>query len=373
MDYAKFKDTEKKYDLLKEQSRRGEITPDDMKAELKKMMVLDDSGNYWMIGGKTGNWYIYNGTDWKEEDPYKDMPVQEEEEPLTLLDDSAGQAGLEAAGEEEQPMEWDPQFQQDQQDQQDPAQQWNQQEEEPVLQEPAQQDFAQQEPLQQEPFADADADPFQQVQSHRQEAPLMQEAEQADVTVELERGEPISDSALDDYSLDEAKPVEQQEISFETAESTDTDEESPHLCPNCKSRIPIYSHYCAVCGANQRTLDVPDEEMPKKKKKPGEKSELVITAIKMPSLVFFLGGLGLIAGVLFGAAFGVFKPLLSGMELPLPAMLADTRGGLAGGLLFAGIGGIGGFLSFAVSGAVLCSIYNLLAYIFGGIRLQIRD
>ncbi|MCP5103215.1 MAG: hypothetical protein GY950_07550, partial [bacterium] len=77
MDKTKFKETEEKYRELKEALNNGEISPEEMKKQLKKMMVLDDDGNYWMIGGKTEKWYIYNGTDWKEGNPF---PKEEEKE-----------------------------------------------------------------------------------------------------------------------------------------------------------------------------------------------------------------------------------------------------------------------------------------------------
>lgn len=70
----KFKETEAKYKLLKDRLNKGEISAEQMKSELMKMMVQDANGKYWMMGGKTGKWYIHNGKHWQEGDPYEKLP-----------------------------------------------------------------------------------------------------------------------------------------------------------------------------------------------------------------------------------------------------------------------------------------------------------
>ncbi len=72
MNLSKFKEVESKYKDLKSRLDNNEIDKDEMKKELKKIVILDENGNYWMIGGKSGKWYIYNGTSWEESDPYKE-------------------------------------------------------------------------------------------------------------------------------------------------------------------------------------------------------------------------------------------------------------------------------------------------------------
>lgn len=272
MEKTKFKETEEKYGELKERLNNGEITPEEMKKELKKMMVLDETGNYWMIGGKTGKWYVYNGTDWKEGNPF------EQEEPAA------------AAFTEE--------------------------------------------------YAAADQD------TH---APT---------------------AKADTYEEPVVETAQPAAVVTPRADIFDRDKTDRHtICKVCKSKISLYSIYCPVCGANQKEL----ETSTKKAKARGRENDLLITSVKITSLIFFLGGLGLIAGVLLGAAFGVFNSLFSTLQSHLPDMLADTRGGLAGGLIFAAVGGITGFVASAVSAAALSGIYNAIAYIFGGIRFRVRQ
>ncbi len=314
MEQIKFKQTEEKYRELREKLDHGEITPEDMKAELKKMMVLDEAGNYWMIGGKTGKWYVYNGTDWKEGDPF------EQEEPAAAVfteeyaaadEDTSAQNGEAIIAEE--------------------------------------------------PFVDAhrfsEADPFPQTgeeQEQKQEQQQEEEEETAGLAAAVE-------------TLQAPAPGEMAIPAIDTVERDKTDRHT--ICRVCKSKISLYSIYCPVCGANQKEVATST----KKARARGRENELLITSVKITSLIFFLGGLGLIAGVLLGAAFGIFNSLFAVFQPYLPEMLADTRGGLAGGLIFAAVGGIAGFIASALAAAVLSAVYNGIAYIFGGIRFKVRQ
>ena len=48
---------------------QGDLSEADYEAALKKLVVTDDNGRYWMIGAKTREWYIYDGTEWVRSDP----------------------------------------------------------------------------------------------------------------------------------------------------------------------------------------------------------------------------------------------------------------------------------------------------------------
>lgn len=244
MDEIRFKDIEEKYKTLKEQSVKGEIDADEMKKELKKLMVLDEQGNYWMIGGKTGKWYCYNGTDWKEKNPY--------------------------------------------------------------------------------------------------------EKEDAPTETKL-------------FSSTEEDTIEEKKEFKPETEVTDSIE-----CKICKSKIPPFSVYCTFCGANQKETTSKKELTLQKKD-----GELLIKSINKISFLFFLGGLGLILGVIFGAIFGIY-PILGNLIYQFPVMLQETRGGFAGGLIFAAMGGIGGFIAFSIISIIICLIYDFLSYIFGGIRFKVE-
>jgi hypothetical protein len=146
-------------------------------------------------------------------------------------------------------------------------------------------------------------------------------------------------------------------------------------CVVCESKIPPIAVYCSFCGANQKELKSKKKGKKEKavKQAPGTESELVIKSIRITSFLFFLGGLGIIAGVLVGATFGVLKEFLSDLHSLLPIMLQETRGGFTGGLIFAAIGGISGFIIAALLSIVLSGVYNLVAFVFGGIRFKVKS
>jgi hypothetical protein len=250
MDINKFKKIEGKYLELKAKLDSGEVHAEEMKKELKKLMVLDDKGNYWMIGGKTGKWYMYDGTSWKEESPYQEDPS------------ATTQFSLEES----------------------------------------------------EPGGSPEPEKIEE----REEPPRKAEAEERDLVP----------------------------------------------CKFCKSRIPAHSPYCSFCGGNQKEVAPPV-------KRPEGESELLLKSINLISLVFFMGGLGLILGVILGASFGIFN-IMGDLIYQFPRMLQETRGEIQGGIIFAVIGGFCGFVFFSLLAVISTVLYNILSYIFGGIRFKIK-
>ena len=88
-------------------------------------------------------------------------------------------------------------------------------------------------------------------------------------------------------------------------------------------------------------------------------------------MIFFFGGLGLIVGILFGATFGIFN-ILGDFIYQFPIMLQETRGKIQGGLIFAAMGGISGFIFFAFISIILTGIYNFISFFFGGLRFTTK-
>jgi hypothetical protein len=296
---VKFKETEEKYKELREKLTRGEVTTEQMKADLMRLMVQDETGKYWMLGGKTGKWYIHDGNRWNEADPYerftapitREIPQKETSETMLI----------------EQPFPSD--------------------EKESAVSEPA-----------------------RTIEFHEYDDDI----------------KPREEPKKQQYSYIEQE--EEIKVSQVSRRDYDTIE-----CKVCKSRIPSYSVFCQICGANQKELDEKTMSAKPSTKKEGE-SELLIKSIKYTSLIFFLGGLGLILGVIWGATFGIFKTVLPNIAKDyLPLILSETRGGIAGGMIFAAIGGIGGFIISALISVLLSAIYNLISFIFGGIRVKVKQ
>jgi hypothetical protein len=244
MEEKKFREIENLYNDLKERQASGEISGDDMKAELKKMMIRDEESRYWMLGSKTGAWYVYDGSTWKAARPY---------------------------GHEDTPLLLQP------------------------------------------------------------------ELTQAEKIPAADRGEV-------------QRPA---------------DDKSESFCKFCHSRMDEHDAYCKFCGASQKVAARAPE------RHPGQ-GEMLVRSVRIFSLIFFFGGLGLVAGVIFGATFGIFK-IFGDLIFQFPLMLQEMQGKIQGGLFFGAIGGIAGFIGCALLAVLFGLLYNALAFVFGGLRFKIKS
>jgi hypothetical protein len=246
MDAKKFREIEELYKDAKERQAAGEISAEDMKSELKKMMLRDEENRYWMLGGKTGSWYVHDGTSWNPADPYE----REETPPAQKTAETVA----------------------------------------PQKSQPA-------------------------------------------ITIELPK---------------------------KASEAPDT------LCRYCQSRLGEHDTYCKFCGGSQKAPAKPVERHV-------AADEIQVRAVRLFSSAVFFGGLGLIAGVIFGASFGIFT-ILGDWIYQFPLMLQEMRGKFLGGLFFGAIGGIAGFFALALLGTLLAMLYNTIAFIFfGGLRFKIKS
>jgi hypothetical protein len=99
---------------------------------------------------------------------------------------------------------------------------------------------------------------------------------------------------------------------------------------------------------------------------------MLIRSVRIVSLIFFFGGLGLVAGVIFGATFGIFK-IFGDLIFQFPLMLQEMQGKIQGGLFFGAIGGIAGFIGCALLAVLFGLLYNALAFVFGGLRFKVKS
>ncbi len=137
------------------------------------------------------------------------------------------------------------------------------------------------------------------------------------------------------------------------------------LCRFCHSRIDEHDAYCRFCGASPKAGTTKPE-----RRMAGD--EIHIRSVRVFSLIIFLGGLGLVLGVVFGASFGIFN-ILGDLIYQFPVMLQEMRGKFLGGLFFGALGGIAGFLAFAGMGALLGLLFNALTFVFSGLRFKIKS
>lgn len=247
MDAKKFRAIEELYKDLKERQAAGEVSAEDAKAELKKMMLRDEDNRFWMLGGKSGDWYVYDGSAWNPADPYERQEAKSEKA-----------------------------------------------------------------------------------------APVA-----AAATIELEPA---------------MQPAKRQEAVTESQAET--------LCKFCHSRMDEHDAYCRFCGASPKAATVRQERRPLG-------NEIHFRSVGLLSLLIFLGGLGLVLGVVIGASFGIFT-IFGDLIYQFPMMLQEMRGKFLGGLFFGAVGGIAGFLALAVFGLLLGLFFNALCFVFTGPRFKIK-
>lgn len=73
----RFNDVEQSVQVLRRKYTAGTISGDQLRAELRKLMILDGTGSWWMIGLESDRWYKYNGKDWVQSNPPGRAPAPE--------------------------------------------------------------------------------------------------------------------------------------------------------------------------------------------------------------------------------------------------------------------------------------------------------
>ena len=69
-----FQEAEGEYKKLKAQLDAGTLTEEQFEARLQAVMVQDQQGRWWTIGGATGQWYVHDGVNWVIGEPSAPTP-----------------------------------------------------------------------------------------------------------------------------------------------------------------------------------------------------------------------------------------------------------------------------------------------------------
>jgi hypothetical protein len=73
----RFAEAERHFATLRARYQAGELDEAAYDAELQRLVIEDDAGDYWMLGADSGQWYWYDGEQWVRRDPTPpDAPVQ---------------------------------------------------------------------------------------------------------------------------------------------------------------------------------------------------------------------------------------------------------------------------------------------------------
>ncbi|NOR21469.1 MAG: hypothetical protein GQ476_02045, partial [Candidatus Aminicenantes bacterium] len=85
----------------------------------------------------------------------------------------------------------------------------------------------------------------------------------------------------------------------------------------------------------------------------------------------FLGAAGLLLGIFIGAFIGATN-YFYGIVKPLPIFIQENKGNLLGGIIYAGLGGVLGFIVFGFLGYCNALIVNVISSFVGGIKVDIE-
>jgi len=144
-----------------------------------------------------------------------------------------------------------------------------------------------------------------------------------------------------------------------------------YFCPKCGSKLDGPFQDCPRCSREK------DKDKDKKEWAPGESPRLeeektanfVFRSLHPFSFFFFTGTAGFLLGIILGAFAGTTDYFSTGNGLP--PFLQEVHGNLIGGLIFACLGGVFGFLFLGLTGFLLAIFINAISSFVGGIKITL--
>ena len=102
------------------------------------------------------------------------------------------------------------------------------------------------------------------------------------------------------------------------------------------------------------------------------RENFVLRRLSASSLFFFSGGTGLVLGLILGAFAGA-SDFFSEMAQALPNSMSVLHGTLMGGIVFAVVGGLLGFVLLGAIGYLQAHLFNAIAAVAGGFRVRLEQ
>lgn len=137
------------------------------------------------------------------------------------------------------------------------------------------------------------------------------------------------------------------------------------VCPKCGYELKDPTQDCPRCSEEVEDTDEHQEEISKEK----ENYPLVFHSINPVSFFVFWGFIGLVIGIVCGAFAGA-SDFFSSLTKILPSFLQSLQGKLFGGIIFAGLGGVAGFIALGILGFITALFINVVSSIVGGVKLR---
>ena len=152
--------------------------------------------------------------------------------------------------------------------------------------------------------------------------------------------------------------------------------ETKAICRNCGFANRAKAETCADCGENLRKKG---KLLSRRKARKEEKwafedkkrANFVFRSLRPFSFLLFAGAAGLLLGIFVGAFIGATN-YFSGIVKYLPAFIQENKGNLLGGVIYAGLGGVLGFIVFGFLGYCNALFINVISSFVGGIKIDIE-
>jgi hypothetical protein len=154
------------------------------------------------------------------------------------------------------------------------------------------------------------------------------------------------------------------------------------ICHYCGYANELEAETCAHCGGDFRKKGkspAPRKEKEEVKLGAGDKqtfedkerANFVLRRLSPFSFFLFLGAVGLLLGIFIGAFIGATN-YFSRIVKYLPYFIQENKGNLLGGIIYAGFGGVLGFIIFGFLGFCNALFINVVSSFVGGIKVDIE-
>jgi hypothetical protein len=136
-------------------------------------------------------------------------------------------------------------------------------------------------------------------------------------------------------------------------------------CSSCGESLIEEEEAAGGREAEEPTLD--EEDLSK-----APKENFVLRRLSPSSFFFYNGGTGLILGLILGAFAGA-SGFFSATAKRLPDAMAALHGTLMGGIVYAVVGGLLGFVLLGAIGYLQAHLFNAIAAVAGGFRVRLEQ
>lgn len=142
--------------------------------------------------------------------------------------------------------------------------------------------------------------------------------------------------------------------------------EKEAFCPDCGRKLEEPGLPCPDCQKVEypvESLEPPEEDV--------EPAQAVFRGVNPVSFLYFMAALGIFLGIIVGALSGTTGLFWAVIER-MPSFLREIHGTIVGGVLYAGLGGVAGFVVLGIFGYLFALLINFISSFVGGIKIRLE-